>query len=676
MRPPVRWGSLAALATCLAVVGAVASANAATRPPAPVRVERLASPPRIVVAGSVFRIWDITRNVGRNRVKRTQTIYVAVRGRRLRPNALIVGRRTVPDLRPGRASRGTVRARLPLKARKGRYRLMACAGLPRVPQAFDRSHCRIVRGFLAVPARPTNTSRPTIKGTPTDGQTLTAASGAWRGLAAIVYGTIWKRCDRSGGRCAAIPAATAGSYTLTPADVGSTIRAAVTAKNRFGSTTADSQPTPLVAALPPANVIPPGISGTAVSGNVVQLDPGQWKGTPPVSYTFQWQRCDASGNSCSDFNGATLDTYTVPYSDVGPTLRVAVTATGPGGSTMAASPAVPEGLWINPLYAAAPVPDPFILDVGGKHNDYYSFNTGDRFPVLHSTDLINWRSVRLAMNSRPAWAIQTGDWHPWAPSVIQTGAPCPGSTTAGCFVMYYVGVSAQYGVNCVAVATSSKPDGPYKDQGPLDTVPPSSTPVGCGDDASAGNIDPSPFVDTDRQAYLYVSTDFTLSGSTRTFQPTISVLRLSPTLRTAASSRVPLFSGSPGTWEAANVGTPTVENPTMVKHNELYYLLYSGGGWRGAYGMGYATSSSPTGPFAKAGTQVLAETSDVKSPGGGDTPVVGSNGGLWILYHGRSTSRDQPRVLRMDRFSWTAQNGGLDVPVVAGPSSTPQPEHP
>jgi beta-xylosidase len=328
------------------------------------------------------------------------------------------------------------------------------------------------------------------------------------------------------------------------------------------------------------------------------------------------------------------------------------------------------------VYAAAPVPDPFILDVGGRHNDYYSFNTGGLFPVLHSTDLINWTPVGLAMSSRPSWAVQTGDWHPWSPSVIQTAAPCPGSTSLGCFVMYYVGLSAQYGVNCVAVATSSKPQGPYTDKGPLDTVPPSSTPVGCGDDASGGNIDPSPFLDTDGQAYLYVSSNFALSGGTSVFQPTISVIPLSPTLRAASGSRSSLFAGSPGTWEASNAGTPTVENPTMVKHNGLYYLLYSGGGWRGAYGMGYATSSSPTGPFTKAATPILAETNDVKSPGGGDTPVVGPDGGTWMAYHGRSGSRDAPRVLRIDRFVWTGQTGGPDVPVIAGPSSTPQPERP
>jgi beta-xylosidase len=242
--------------------------------------------------------------------------------------------------------------------------------------------------------------------------------------------------------------------------------------------------------------------------------------------------------------------------------------------------------------------------------------------------------------------------------------------------MYYVGLSAQYGLNCVAVATASKPDGSYTDHGPLDVAAPSGTPVGCGDDAGAGNIDPSPFIDTDGQAYLYVSTDFTKSGGTQKLQPTISVIPLSPTLMAASGQRVPLFSGSPGTWEAAGVGAPTVEGPTMVKHGAMYYLLYSGGSWRGAYGMGYATSSSPTGPFTKAGNQILSETNDVDGPGGGDTPVVGPAGGTWMAYHGRSSSRQEPRLLRLDRLSWSAGNGGPEVPVIAGPTSTPQPAQP
>jgi beta-xylosidase len=333
---------------------------------------------------------------------------------------------------------------------------------------------------------------------------------------------------------------------------------------------------------------------------------------------------------------------------------------------------------MNPVYNVSSVPDPFVLDVDGKHADYWAYQTGDRFPVLHSSDLINWTRAGLAMTVRPSWVVQSGDWHPWAPSVIQTTPPCPGSTTAGCFVMYYVGLSA-YGVNCVAVATSPKPGGPYTDRGPLDVAPldvaPPSRPLGCGDDTAAGNIDPSPFVDTDGRAYLYVSSDFAKSGETRTLQPTVSVIPLAPTLVTAASARVPLFAGSPGTWEAAGVAAPTVEGPTMVKHGGIYYLLYSGGSWQGAYGMGYATSTSATGPFTKAG-QILAETADVKSPGGGDTPVIGPGGGTWMAYHGRSGSHDQVRMLRLDRFGWSAGSGGPDVPVISGPTSTPQSAQP
>jgi beta-xylosidase len=115
----------------------------------------------------------------------------------------------------------------------------------------------------------------------------------------------------------------------------------------------------------------------------------------------------------------------------------------------------------------------------------------------------------------------------------------------------------------------------------------------------------------------------------------------------------------------------------MQKHNGLYYLIYSGGGWRAAYGMGYATSAAPTGPFTKSSTNpILAETADVFSPGGGDVPVIGPNGATWMLYHGRESDRRQPRMLRIDRFSWRAVNGGPDVPAIAGPTVAPQPTAP
>ena len=39
--------------------------------------------------------------------------------------------------------------------------------------------------------------------------------------------------------------------------------------------------------------------------------------------------------------------------------------------------------------------------------------------------------------ARPAWAQQTGDYNPWAPSVIEKPQPCPDSATGPCFVMFF-----------------------------------------------------------------------------------------------------------------------------------------------------------------------------------------------------------------------------------------------
>ena len=93
---------------------------------------------------------------------------------------------------------------------------------------------------------PSNTSPPTIAGTAQEGQTLTAGPGTWSGTQPINYAYQWQRCGSSGANCAPIAGATATTYTLTAADVGSTVEVSVTASNMAGSATASSPPTAVV----------------------------------------------------------------------------------------------------------------------------------------------------------------------------------------------------------------------------------------------------------------------------------------------------------------------------------------------------------------------------------------------------------------------------------------------
>ena len=107
------------------------------------------------------------------------------------------------------------------------------------------------------PAAPVNTGLPTVTGSAVQGQTLTAQPGSWSNVPTS-YGYQWRRCDGSGNSCTDITGATSAGYLLVAADVGSTVRVAVTAANGGGSSTAVSAPTAVVA----------GVFGfTSVGGN-------------------------------------------------------------------------------------------------------------------------------------------------------------------------------------------------------------------------------------------------------------------------------------------------------------------------------------------------------------------------------------------------------------------------
>ncbi|HEX4463958.1 MAG TPA: LamG-like jellyroll fold domain-containing protein [Solirubrobacterales bacterium] len=205
-----------------------------------------------------------------------------------------------------------------------------------------------------VEAAPTNDALPAVVGEATTGSTLTADSGEWHGGGGpLDFAFQWQRCDEEGSACADIGGATAASYVPGSEDLGSTLRVGVTAKSGSAEQSAKSEPTAVVsAAVVASNEEAPAISGDLVEFGSAEANAGEWTGTAPISYAYQWQGCaTAAGQGCLDIEGATEPTLHLDMSETGEWLRVLVTATNPGGKETVASELV------GPI-ASAPPPNP------------------------------------------------------------------------------------------------------------------------------------------------------------------------------------------------------------------------------------------------------------------------------------------------------------------------------
>src|SRR3954453_8305160 len=191
---------------------------------------------------------------------------------------------------------------------------------------------------VAGAATPTNTSPPTISGTPKVGSTLTANEGTWAN-APTSFTYQWQRCASGGGACGDIVVATTKTYTPTTGDAGHALRVVVTGVNADGRNSATSAPTePVSSASGPTNTVRPALSGTAAVGGTMHVTNGSWSPSPSF-VTRQWQRCSADGTDCVNIAGATGQSYGVRLADVGHRLRAHVTAHSSSGQTTVASSA-------------------------------------------------------------------------------------------------------------------------------------------------------------------------------------------------------------------------------------------------------------------------------------------------------------------------------------------------
>lgn len=264
---------------------------------------------------------------------------------------------------------------------------------------------------------------------------------------------------------------------------------------------------------------------------------------------------------------------------------VLVVAPGAGAAPAAVSPPT------SPSYAGD-LPDPDVVVAGGTYWAYATGSAGRNLQVVSSPDLRTWTAPTDPLPVLPAWASAGLTW---APGVLAVG---------GRYVMYYTVHDPALGAQCLSVATSATPQGPFSDT--------SAGPLVC-QTADGGSIDPSPVVDpSSGRAYLVWKSDDTALG-----RPThLWGQRLAADgLGLAAGTSPTLLLSEDGTWQA-----PSMEGPCVVhRPGGGWVLLYGAGAWSSSSsGIGYATAPHLLGPYTDRSQAApwLASTGTVVGPQG------------------------------------------------------------
>jgi alpha-tubulin suppressor-like RCC1 family protein len=184
-------------------------------------------------------------------------------------------------------------------------------------------------------------SLPMLSGTTQVAHTLSATTGIWAAAVDVTYAYQWERCNSKGESCAAISGATESTYTPVAADAGDTDRVKLTATAGSGKASAASAASGVIAAGSgaPQDRVAPSIEGATSSGSTLTAQHGLWFGEEPLTYGYQWEACNASGEGCTGIGGATSQTYVLGSGEVGSTIRVKVTAKNSKGEASATSPA-------------------------------------------------------------------------------------------------------------------------------------------------------------------------------------------------------------------------------------------------------------------------------------------------------------------------------------------------
>jgi beta-xylosidase len=263
------------------------------------------------------------------------------------------------------------------------------------------------------------------------------------------------------------------------------------------------------------------------------------------------------------------------------------------------------------VHSNIPFADPFILLHDGI---YYSYGTSsdNGFEVYYSsTGLDTWRKhSQLALSKENSYGNR---WF-WAPEVYYNGEN-------NTFYLFY---SAE---EHLCVATSDSPLGPF--------IQNEKVPM-----RSEKSIDSSIFIDNDGKVYIYFVrftngnviwmaelNDDWLSLKEETLQKCFEVSQV---------------------WETA-MGR-VVEGPSVFKHNDKYYMLYSANHYESLnYGIGYTIADSPKGSWRKADENPILQKPQNEIVGSGHGAIFKDKEGLYkYVFHAHNNSKSiHPRLMHI-----------------------------
>lgn len=289
------------------------------------------------------------------------------------------------------------------------------------------------------------------------------------------------------------------------------------------------------------------------------------------------------------------------------------------------------------------LPDPTVIKAQDGY--FYLYATEDirNLPIHRSRDLVNWESIGTAFTpeTRPTFEPKG---NLWAPDINKIGHK---------YVLYYS--MSRWGGEwtCgIGVATSDKPEGPFKDHGMMFR----SNEIGV-----QNSIDPF-YIEDGGKKYMFWGSFRGIYGVELTDDG---------------------LAVKPGAKKKQIAGT-AYEGTYIHKKNGYYYMFASIGtcceGLKSTYQTVVGRSNSLWGPYLdKHGRAMMENNHEVLihkneafvGTGHNAELITDEAGNDWMLYHGVSVSNPHGRVLLLDRVYW--KNGW---PMVKGTSASTESKRP